>query len=343
MRYSLTDIRLFVAVADAGNVSRGAAACFLAPSSASLRIKHLEETLGVELFDRQPRGVSLTRAGQVMLEHCRRCLAELEQMHADLAPYARGVKGHVTLLANSTAVASYLPVDLALFLQERPSVRVHLEERLSREIITAVAEGRADLGIVTWADEHPDLTFRPYRQDELVVLAPAGARLGHRKGMRFVDCLSQPFVSLHSGTAIHTFLAGKASALSHHMDVRIQVASFGAVVSLVRSGAGIAIVPRSVIPRPAREGLKVLTLLEPWAMRELQVCCRKDESLQSDHVRALVRTLCGRRAQDGRAAPLLSEAKAAFASSRLSRRAPRRTIAGSAATQPRAASTGTQA
>lgn len=292
MRYSLTDIKLFVAVADAGNVSRGAAACFLAPSSASLRIKQLEETLGVELFKRQPRGVALTRPGQVMLEHCRRCLAELEQMHANLAPYARGVKGQVTLFANSTAVASYLPPDLAGFLRERPSVRVNLEERLSHDIVAAVAEGRADLGVVTWEDEHPDLTFRPYREDELVVIAPAGTALGTRAGVRFVDCLAHPFVSLHSGTAIHTFIASKASALGHHLDVRIQVASFSAVASLVRSGAGIAIVPRSVVQHASSEGLRIVTLREPWARRVLRVCWRSDESLLSEHARALVRRLC---------------------------------------------------
>lgn len=300
MRYSLTDIRLLVAVADAGNVSRGAAACFLAPSSASLRIKHLEETMGVELFVRKPRGVALTRAGQVMLEHGRRCLAELEQMHADMAPYARGVKGQVTLFANSTAVASYLPADLAAFLKERPSVRVQLEERISRDIITAVAEGRADLGIVTWEEEHPDLAFQPYRHDELVAIAPAGMKLGQRGGVRFVECLAHPFVSLSTGTAIHTFLTNKAAALSHHLDVRVQVASFGAVMSLVRSGAGIAIVPRSVLPSPPDTAIKTVKLLESWAVRQLRVCWRKDGSRQSDHVRALLEVLGAGAAREGR-------------------------------------------
>jgi DNA-binding transcriptional LysR family regulator len=293
MRYDLTDLRLLVAVADEGNVSRGAAACFLAPSSASLRIRHLEETLGVELFVRQPRGVALTRAGQVMLQHCRRCLAELEQMHADLAPYARGVKGQVTLFANSTAVASYLPADLAAFLADRPSVRVQLEERLSHEIVAAVAEGRAELGIVTWQDEHPDLVFRSYRQDELVAIVPAGAKVGQKRGVKFLDLLAHPFVSLASGTAIHTFLANKAAALSQHMDVRVQVASFGAVLSLVASGVGVAIVPRSVVPVEQDLAMKVVPLLETWAVRELRVCWRRDETRQSDHVRALLRQLCG--------------------------------------------------
>lgn len=293
MHYSLVDLRLFVAVADAGNVSRGAAHCFLAPSSASLRIKQLEESLGTRLFVREARGVSLTRAGQVMLEHFRRCLAELEQMHANLAPYAQGVKSHVTLFANSTAIASYLPEDLSNFLRAYPAVRVSLEERLSHEIVSSVAEGRADIGVVTWNDEHPDVRFWPYHEDELVIVAPKEQALGQDGRARFVDCLAHPIVSLASGTAIHTFIVGKAAALGYPIDVRIQVAGFSAVIALVRSGAGIAIVPRSVLRNLQGDGVQTLGLQEPWALRRLSVCARSDEKLLSSHALALLEQLRG--------------------------------------------------
>lgn len=293
MRYSLTDLRVFVAVADAGNVSRGAAACFLSPSSASLRIKQLEETLGVQLFVRQPRGMTLTRPGQLMLEHCRRCLAELEQMHANLAPYACGVKGSITLFANSTAIASHLPGALSQFLRGRPSVRVTMEEKLSFEIVSAVAEGRADIGVVTWDDEHPQLEFRLYQQDELIVVAPRTLKLGARGSVKFADCLSQPFVSLQGGAAIHAFIFNKALSLGHHLDVRIQVASFSAVVALVAGGVGIAVVPRSVAEHSSRTGVQLLSLQETWAKRVLRVCWRRDPMTLSEHAVALVLQLCG--------------------------------------------------
>jgi len=290
MRYDLVDLKLFVAVADAGNVSRGAAAAFLAPSSASLRIKQLEDALGARLFTRHARGVVLTRAGQVMLEHCRRCLAELEQMHADLAPHARGVKSQLTLFANSTAIASYLPDDLAGYFRRFPGVRVVLEERLSHDIVAAVAEGRADIGIVTGKGDHPQLVFTPYREDELVVLAPRSVKLGRGGKVGFAECLKHPFISLRSGAAIHTFLVGRAAALGEHLDVRVQVAGFSAVIALVRSGAGVAIVPRSVLREPP-DGVAVLRLDEPWAERHLSVCARRDVSLLSAHARALLELL----------------------------------------------------
>ncbi|HWP11904.1 MAG TPA: LysR substrate-binding domain-containing protein [Ramlibacter sp.] len=292
MHYSLVDIKLFVAVADAGNVTRGAATCFLAPSSASLRIKQLEESLGTQLFNRQARGVSLTRAGQVMLEHCRRCLAELEQMHADLAPYADGVRTQVTLFANSTAIASFLPDDLQYFLHAYPAVRVSLEERLSHDVVSAVAQGRADLGIVTWNDEHPQLTFYPYREDELVVLSPKASRIGKNGAITFAGCLSHPFISLRSGTAIHTFLVGKAASMGRQLDVRIQVAGFQAVVALVQAGTGIAVVPRSILRSVKSDNVSVLTLREPWAKRQLHVCARRQSEQLSSHAKALLRLLC---------------------------------------------------
>ena len=291
MRYDLVDLKLFVAVADAGNISRGAAACHLAPSSASLRIKQLEDTLGTRLFSRHAHGVELTRAGHVMIEHCRRSLAELEQMHADLAPYARGVKSQVTLFANSTAIASYLPDDLAAYFARFPGVRVALEERLSHDIVAAVAEGRADIGVVTWPGAHPALEFWPYREDELVVVARRGSKLGRGGRVGFAECLGHPFISLRSGAAIHTFLAGRAAALGHHLDVRVQVAGFRAVVDLVRSGAGLAIVPRSVLRAPQHPDLGVLRLDEPWAQRPLSVCARRAPAKLSAHAQALLESL----------------------------------------------------
>ena len=291
MRYNLVDLKLFVAVADAGSVSRGAQACFLAPSSASLRIKALEDSLGAPLFVREARGVSLTRPGQIMLEHCRRCLAELEQMHASLAPYGRGVKTQVTVFANSTAIASFLPNDLELFLTAHPGARVQLEERLSHDIVAGVAEGRADLGIVTWDAPHPLLRFLADRDDELVVITSRDGPLAGRKAVSFADCLRHPFICLHSGAAIHTFLVGKAAFMGAALDVRVQVSGFPAIVALVESGAGISVVPKSVLRQQRREKIAVLPLNEDWARRHLRICVRSHEHRLSRLAEALLAVL----------------------------------------------------
>lgn len=275
MHYDLTDLRIFVAVAEAGNLSRGAERCHLAPSSVSLRIKGLEESIGTSLLVRNSRGVVPTAAGQVMLEHARRCLAQLEQMHADLLPYTDGLANQITVFANNNAINSYLPQDLGTFFGRYPSVRIALEERTSHEIVAAVVTGRADIGIVALEGEHPELRYAPYRQDQLVLLVPATRAAPHENSRRFIDCLGQPFISLQSGAALHTFLMNQAHMLGGKLDVRVQVSSYQAIARLVASGAGIGIVPRSSLPEKIPASINVLEVAETWALRDLHICTQR--------------------------------------------------------------------
>ncbi|MCO4891296.1 LysR family transcriptional regulator [Cupriavidus sp. WGtm5] len=291
MHCSIMDLKLVVAIADAGNMTKGGAACFLAPSTASLRVKHLEQVIGTKLFKREARGVSPTRAGQIMVDHCRRCLGELEEMHVSLVPFSEDVHAQVAIYANSSAIASFLPGDLQGFLKAHPKARITLEEHVSRDILVAVVEGRADIGILTQAEPHPDLVYFPYREDEIVLLQASSEPWEEREPVSFLECLRFPFVSQQNGSAIHSFLLAKASELGKRVDVRIQVAGFAAVASMVRSGAGVAIVPRSALATVNCEGLRVVVLRDSWAKRTLNLCARKDVLGPRSYVSALLNLL----------------------------------------------------
>lgn len=292
MAYDLTDLKVFVAAVEEGNLSRGAERCHLSASSASLRIKNLESILGATLLTRRARGVIATAAGQVLLQHARRCLAQLEQMRTDLTPFAHGMRNNVTVFSNSNAIATHLPNDLGHFFRKYPEVRVTLEERMTHEILNAVIEGRADLGIVAMETEHPELRFLPYKKDSLVLIAPARHPLANRHDIHFSECLDYPFICLQSGAAVHTFLMGHASALDQRMDIRVQVSSHWAVVRLVASGAGIGIVPRTAIPVSEEENLSIVSLLDTWAVRDLRVCIPKRQQIDHVHRDNLIRMLC---------------------------------------------------
>lgn len=299
MHYDLTDLRVFLAVVDEGNLSRGATRCNLAPSSVSLRIKNLEEVFGAPLLHRQSRGVGPTAAGRVLAEHARRCLAQLEQMHADLLPYAQGITGHVTLFANNNAISSFLPEDLTGFFKAYPSVRISLEERMSHDIVAAVVEGRADVGVVAFDADHPELEFFPYRDDELVLLAPLDCNLGNRRTIAFADCLRQPFICLQQGAAMHTFLVNHAAALGAKLDVRVQVSGYRAIAKLVASGAGLGIIPRSAVEEDDARTMQVLTLSDTWSLRNLRICVKRRTDAENHFRDELVAFLLGSRAWNG--------------------------------------------
>ncbi|OGB28103.1 MAG: LysR family transcriptional regulator [Burkholderiales bacterium RIFCSPLOWO2_12_FULL_61_40] len=291
MSYDLIDLRLFIAIAEECNLTRGAARVHLAPSSASHRLRQLEEALSAALFERQARGLALTRAGEALLRNARQVFARIEQMHADLSPYAAGIRGHVSLWANTHATHSFLPDDLADFLKQHPQVSVSLEERTSTEIALAVASGEVEIGVLADADSGAGITLTPYRRDRLVLIVPSGHTLAARTRVSFTEVLDYAFVMLHAGSAIHTFTMNAAAALGRHLDVRIQVRSFEAVCRMVGAGVGIGLVPRSAVSGAGlREPPVVVEMDEAWAQRDLQICVRKGVEL-SGFAAALVENL----------------------------------------------------
>jgi DNA-binding transcriptional LysR family regulator len=160
MHLDLTDLRLFLLVAEAGSITGGAARAGLALAPASASVRGMEEQVGVPLLERGRRGVRPTPAGHALLHHARLVTRQMEWMRGDLGEYAHGLKGHVRLLANTAAAVEFLPPLLADFLVAHPNVDVDLDERPSIAVTQAVAEGLADLGV---AADHADVTWSSWR------------------------------------------------------------------------------------------------------------------------------------------------------------------------------------
>ena len=148
MHFDLVDLRLITCIAETDSLTRGAERFHMSVPAASTRIKNLEESMGAKLLYRTSQGVTLTPPGQAFLHHARVVLSQLEQLRGDMQEYARGIKGHVRIFANTTATTEFLPNDLRDFLAEHPDVNVELRERLSHDVVRAVSEGTADVGIV---------------------------------------------------------------------------------------------------------------------------------------------------------------------------------------------------
>ena len=149
LRIDLTSLQLFVAVCELGSIGRAAEREFIAASAVSKRLSDLEATVDTALLYRHSRGVTLTPAGESLLHHARNVLYGLERMQGELSEYAEGVRGHVRMHANMSAIVQFLPEDLGAFAREHSQIKIDLQEHLSPDVLSAVAEGTADIGICT--------------------------------------------------------------------------------------------------------------------------------------------------------------------------------------------------
>ena len=287
-RLDLFSLSLFNLVARSGSISKGAELALLAVGAARKRITDLEAAVGVTLLERHSRGITLTVAGQALQRHAQRILSDVDQLVAELSDYASGMVGVVRLWANTSAVTQFLPLDISAFVHANPGIRIELEEEDSGEVVLAVLDGRADLGI--FADRTPALGLQVmnYREDRLVLVVPRGHDLARRRSVRFEEAIEYDFVCLSKGTSLAKRLLSETEALGRRLKMRIQVRSFDAMCLMVAAGMGIAILPREAIqPHVRSMNLRQIALEDAWASRRLLIGLR-DVNVVPRPVRMLI-------------------------------------------------------
>jgi DNA-binding transcriptional LysR family regulator len=291
MRFDLADLRLFLHVVEAGSITRGAERMHLAIAAASTRVRNMEATLGTPLLHRERQGVRPTEAGRALLHHARVLLQQAERMRGDLAEYADGLRGQVRLMSNTNALTEFLPEPLSAFLATHPQVNIDLEERLSDEIVAAVADGTADVGIVAGTVEVAGLEILPFRIDRFVLVVATHHRLSAVERIAFAEALDFDFVGLDRASALQRFLSEKAERIGRRLRLRVQLRSFDAVCRLVECNVGIGVVPATTAERHAKTmAIHRIELTDEWAVRKLTICVRREADLPV-YARELVRHL----------------------------------------------------
>jgi DNA-binding transcriptional LysR family regulator len=280
MRFDLTDLRLFQHVVEAGSITHGAERMHLAIAAASTRIRNMEAALSAPLLHRARQGVQPTEAGRKLLYHARVLLRQAERMRGDLAEYADGIRGQVRLMSNTNALTEFLPEALSGFLAAHPRVSIDLEERLSDEIVAAVADGSADVGIVAATVELAGLEVLPFRVDRFVLVVTPGHPLSTKGRIAFADALDYDFVGLDRASALQRFLSEKAERIGRRLRLRVQLRSFDAVCRLVECNVGIGVVPATTAERHANTtAIHRIELIDEWAVRKLTICVRRRADL----------------------------------------------------------------
>ncbi|TGV06859.1 LysR family transcriptional regulator [Alcaligenaceae bacterium 429] len=282
MQFDFVDLRLFSYVAEEKSLTRAAARVFISLPAASMRIKNLEQSIGVPLLNRSAQGITLRPAGETFLAHARQVLQQVELLRSDLQEYAQGIKGSVSLQANTTAMTEFLPHVLSQYLAQWPDINVDLRERPSDDIVRAVLSGATDVGIVAGSVNTEGLQVLPYRQDKLVLVVAPEHPLAEHDVVAFEDTIDSSYIMLHEGTAIYSFLKRVTDSMSRPLQTRIQVGSFEAACRMVAANAGISLIPESVAKRHATVlPIRIVGLTNEWAIRDLLICVRDVESLPS--------------------------------------------------------------
>jgi DNA-binding transcriptional LysR family regulator len=274
-RVDFVTLKLFCAIVQSGSITKGANECNLALSAASRRISEFEETVGMARLDRSVKGVTLTHAGHAVMQHALRLFQGFEQLSNELGEYSKGVKGHVRLWANMSALTEFLPSALASFLKDYPEIQVEVEEQLSGDIVRALMDGIADIGVFAQGPITTGLETHIMGKDQLVIACSKDHPLSKRKSISFEECLEYDFVGLNRGSSLLELTSRSAERLGKQMSLRIQVRSYDAMCQMIAVNLGIGVLPIQACAAQIKAmGLQTIQLDDSWAQRNLLVATK---------------------------------------------------------------------
>jgi DNA-binding transcriptional LysR family regulator len=296
----IAQIEAFLAVGTFGGFRRAADALRVTQPAISARIKALEDSLGVRLFERGRTGLALAPAGRALRPHAEQLLHAVSlarQAVHDLRPASGGA---ITIAAALSICTYLLPDVLKRFQAAHPKTLITVRSGHSKEVLEMVLAGEAELGIAR-SLHHPALETVSLRDDPLVLVASPAAALARTRSARLEEVAAQPLILFDRGSSDWTLSHGLFRLAGLVPNVVLEVESIEAAKRMVERGIGLAFLPQLAVGHDIRRRRLVAIDVrdaEPLR-RSLDVIHPRQRPLGAE-AQALLRTL---RAAVARAAP----------------------------------------
>lgn len=311
MIHELRHIRAFLKIAETRNFTRAANDLHVSQSALTVQVQQLEESLGVRLFDRNKRGVTLTAAGKDVFGPLQRLFKDAQTIVEHARDLSSASTGFVSIAALPTVCAGPLPELVRGFLESHPGIRVQISDVIAERVREAVLKREVDFGIGTLHGRDAELRATPLFRDRLVVFTPPRHPLAEKRS-----------VTLREASAHGLILPGRASsvretveAIAHRerllLDIRYETNFMPTALAFVRADLGIAILPETAVGTETSDVMMV-AFSNRFADRQIDLFQRRDAILSpasESLVRHLLHNLHGRKRESQRVAAVYAKGK----------------------------------
>jgi DNA-binding transcriptional LysR family regulator len=253
----LPNLETFAKAAELTSFTGAARVLGLTQAAVSQRIQALEGALDVSLFQRRAGRVTLTEAGQRLYGYAERILALHREAIQDVAGHKSPLKGELSLAASSVPGEHLLPELLAAFGSRCPHIQVRATVTDSQSVLRQVEHGEANVGLVGGKLDNPDLEFRPFASDRLVLVVPAAHAWGRRRRVPLAQLADQPLILREPGSGSRWCLEralAQAGKSLRDLRVALELGSNEGIKEAVLRGLGIAFLSVRAVQREVHDG-----------------------------------------------------------------------------------------
>jgi DNA-binding transcriptional LysR family regulator len=269
-------LQTVLALAEYGSFIAAASLLKTSQPAVTRTVKHVEDVLGIKLFDRSTRSVQITAAGKEFVAVAARIQNDLKITLRSMRELSDQRRGQIIISSIMSVANGKLPGLVSAYRLDHPGIELHVRDGVHGTVIEDVRSGAADFGI-TYLDDLPDpfLSVKVGREAFTVVL-PKDHELARKKTLSLSDLKDAPLVSLPSDSRTRRVIDGAASSVGITLNHVVTVSQFATMLGFVRAGIGLAIAPKSgvasflgkeltAVPirgRPLARDLGIITLKE---------------------------------------------------------------------------------
>jgi DNA-binding transcriptional LysR family regulator len=271
MNFTLRELEAFLGVARLGNFTRAARSLNMSQPALTVRIRHLEDALGVRLLDRTTRSVALTQVGREFLPVVERVLGEINAVAVNARDLAGRRRGLVTVAALPSVASTLLPAIIAAFNAQHRGISVRLRDGVAQRVTALVKSGEADFGIGSPAKREPDLRFSPLLTDPISAVFPPGHPLERQARVRLEDLLPLPLILMDTAYGVRTLVDRAFESIGNVVVPAYEASYVPTALGLVKAGLGVAVIAFSAADEAATQvaGLRARVIEHPMLVREI--------------------------------------------------------------------------
>ena len=240
---NLHHLAIFHAIAETGSITGCAKRMHISQPAVSRQLRDFERRLGVELFERLPRGMRLTQAGEVLRDYANRLFEIARSAEASVQELSDARQGHLAIGASNTVGTYILPSLVARFRRSRPGVRISMFVGNTEQVTQGVSDLRFMLGFIEGPLHGRDLCAHRFLDDEIVPVASGDHPLSGKKRLHPAELAAQPLLMRETGSGTRELVEGCLRQHGIHLGDIVELGSSEAIKQAAVHGGGIAWLP----------------------------------------------------------------------------------------------------
>lgn len=287
---TLRQLRAFLAVAELGRFNLAASEMGLTQSAVSILIRELENEMGVRLFDRHTRMVSLSVTGREFLPQARKVLHDLDQATRGVRDSAALKSGQVTIAAAIVLAATMVPPILATFMDRYPGVSVQLCDMAEERIRIALRRNEVDIALGTQIDDDPEITATPVIRDRLTLICNAGHPLARRPHVSWAELVAERLIVLNRRNPLRDLVEQTMIRVAPGFRPAYEVRFSSTAISMISAGLGVSVLPENTGLLAPDVNVRSVALIEPVVTRDIALLQHRQRSLSpaAEQLRCLI-------------------------------------------------------